>query len=181
MPSIFRSHHNPEHRMPRPKRPCPSCGSPMSADAAMCRSCRPTYERTPETRAKMSAATKGKPKPHLQGRSRPQHSTMMQEWWTPERKEMRRLEMLQRNPSARYHGLSARAAKRLVDAAGQCQVCGHNGTESRLSVHHVDRNKRNQTPSNLLVLCHQCHMREHAAAKETGWDVYHQKRKMSPG
>jgi len=42
------------------------------------------------------------------------------------------------------------------------------------------RNPHDQRFDNLLVLCHRCHMQCHAKAKETGWDVYHQKRKSIP-
>jgi 5-methylcytosine-specific restriction endonuclease McrA len=87
------------------------------------------------------------------------------------------LEVLARNPDARYHGLSAKEAARLVREAGQCSRCGHDGSESRLDIHHIDRDKQNQAPENLEILCHRCHMREHAAAGETGWDRYHQKQR----
>lgn len=167
--------------MPSPKKPCPGCGKAMGPLSQMCRVCKPTYERTPETLARMAAATTGRPKPHLRGRKRPDHSRTMQDYWTPERREAKRQEMLRRNPAARYHGLSARRAKALVEAAGRCQACGHDGSEHRLGVHHLDRDKRNQAPHNLLVLCHPCHMQEHAGRGETGWHVYHRKRRTSPG
>ena len=92
-------------------------------------------------------------------------------YWTPERKEQRRIEMLKRNPKARYHGLSCKAAKRLVLAVGACQRCGG---KKRLGVHHRDRNKHNQTPANLEILCHRCHMREHRF--EIGWAAYRKRR-----
>ena len=143
--------------------------------------CKPTYERTPEHRAKMSEALAGKPKPWLRGRRRPDHAETMREYWTPARRAAKRREMLNRNPDARYHGLSARAAARIVRDAGLCSRCGHDGSESRLEVHHRNRDKQDQSPENLEVLCHRCHMQEHAAAGETGWDVYHQRRKTNRG
>lgn len=124
----------------------------------------------------MSEALKGRPHTWRSGSTRPEIATKIQEWWTPERREAKRQEMLTRNPDARYHGLSARAAARIVREVGQCQNCGHDGGESRLDIHHKDRDKKNQNPDNLEVLCHRCHMQEHAAAKETGWDSYHRKR-----
>jgi len=129
----------------------------------------------------MSALTAGKPKPHLQGRKRPEHSRQMREWWDEQRREEKRQEMLRRNPAARYHGLSARAAAALVAQVGQCQRCSHDGSTSRLEVHHIDRDKRNQAPENLLILCHACHMQDHAQAGETGWHAYHRRRRTSPG
>jgi 5-methylcytosine-specific restriction endonuclease McrA len=165
--------------MPSPKPPCPGCGQPMHPKAQMCRKCKPTYVRTAESRAAMSKATAGNPKPWLRGLERPDHSQTMKDWWTPERREAKRQEMLKRNPDARYHGLSAKAAARLVASVGHCQRCDHDGSESRLGVHHRDRDKHNQSPENLEVLCHRCHMREHARTGETGWDSYHRKRKMN--
>src|SRR4051812_3970043 len=98
--------------MPRRKTPCPTCGQPMAVTSEQCRRCKPTYTRTDEHRAKVSQATT-KPKPWLKGRKRPETGRKIQAWWTPERREARRLEALQRNPDARYHGLSAKAAKKL--------------------------------------------------------------------
>jgi hypothetical protein len=48
----------------------------------------------------------------------------------------------------------------------QCNRCGD--TESRLLVHHIDRNRRNADVSNLEVLCHACHMTEHHG-KRVDW------------
>ncbi len=93
-------------------------------------------------------------------------------YWTPERREERRQQMLKRNPDAVYHGLSARLAKGLCLAVGHCQRC--DSTEN-LDVHHRDRDKHNHIPSNLEILCHRCHMQEHS--QEIGWAAYHQKRK----
>ena len=110
----------------------------------------------------MSEALAGKPKPHLRGRKRPEHSAVMRAWWTEERREAKRVEMLARNPGARYHGLSADGARRLREAMGQCESCGGDGAESRLDVHHRNGDKRDQSLSNLEVLCHRCHMRRHS-------------------
>ena len=148
--------------MPRKKIPCPTCGKPMSALAQQCRACKPTYVRTDESRQKLSQSLKGKPKPWLRGRKRPDHSKTMREWWTPERREAKRQEMLERNPDARYHGLSCRGARRLRQALGNCELCGSDGSDSRLDVHHKNGDKQDQTLSNLTVLCHRCHMNVHS-------------------
>lgn len=166
--------------MPHKKKPCPTCSRLMSPKASQCRACKPSYQRTPESRKKLSASLAGKPKTWLRGRKRPDHSAMMKEWWNDQRKDKKRQEMLARNPSARYHGLSAKAAARLVRDAGCCARCGHDGSESRLGVHHRNRDKRDQRTENLEVLCHRCHMRDHADAGETGWDRYWQRRKTCP-
>jgi 5-methylcytosine-specific restriction endonuclease McrA len=137
-----------------------------------------TYDRTPEHREKMSAALRGKRHSYRSASTDPEVAARIASWWTPERREAKRQEMLARNPEARYHGLSAKAAKRIRDEVGACQDCG---SSERLDIHHRDRNKRNQDRSNLAVLCHQCHMQEHARAGETGWDRYHQRRSSTPG
>lgn len=163
--------------MPRKKIPCPSCGQPMAATSEMCRKCKPSYVRTPEQNAALSLLLAGKPKPWLAGKKRPDVGQKIAEWWTPDRREVKRQEALARNPDARYHGLSAKEAKRLVQRIGRCERCQHDGSESRLDVHHKNRDKRDQRLENLEILCHACHMQEHAAAGETGWDSYHQKRR----
>lgn len=162
--------------MPSPKIPCPTCGRPMHPKAKQCRQCKPTYERTDEHRQRMSEVLSGAPKPWLQGRQRPDHSDAMKKWWTPERREQKRQEMLSRNPEARYHGLSASGAAALREAVGHCEACGHDGSESRLDVHHRNRDKHDQSLGNLVVLCHRCHIQIHAEAGESGWDAYWRKR-----
>jgi 5-methylcytosine-specific restriction endonuclease McrA len=135
-----------------------------------------TYQRTPEHRQKMSEALTGRKHDYRSASTRPDVAAKIQAYWTPERREAKRLEMLKRNPAARYHGLSAKEAARIVRSVGRCQRCNGDGSESRLGIHHKDRDKKNQRPSNLEVLCHRCHMQEHAAAGETGWQVYRRKR-----
>ena len=180
--------------MPQHK-PCPLCGQPMSRQSPRCRACavkdplwrarmsaarkgKRQYKMTDAIRAKMSAAQRGLPKIALRGRKRPAHAAAMKAWWTAERREAKRQEMLGRNPDARYHGLSCKSAARLVKRIGRCEKCNHDGSESRLEVHHKNRDKHDQRLENLEVLCHRCHMTEHASAGETGWDSYHRKRKM---
>ena len=149
----------------------------MGARSKTCRQCSPIYERTTAHRKAMSVAQKGIPKPALRGKKRPEHSRLMKAWWTSERKEKHRQALLKKNPSARYHGLSSRAAARLVRSVGACQECGHDGSKSRLDVHHRNGDKRDQRRENLEVLCHQCHMREHSDCGEIGWTAYWKKRK----
>ena len=168
--------------MPRKKIHCPKCGLPMAATSEMCRKCKPTYQRTDETRKKLSLALSGKPKPWLWGKKRPKVGRKIAAWWTPDRREAKRQEVMRRNPLARYHGLSAKSAARLVRRIGHCERCNHDGSESRLDLHHKNRDKHDQRLENLEVLCHHCHMREHVAKGETGWQIYHNKnqRNLSP-
>jgi len=123
----------------------------------------------------MSKRLKGQKHEHRSASTRPDVAAKIQSWWTPERREAKRQQMLERNPAARYHGLSAKEAAKIVRSVGYCQRCLGDGSESRLGIHHKDRNKQNQRPSNLEVLCHCCHMQEHR--NEIGWAAYHAKRK----
>lgn len=159
--------------MPRRKNACPECGRMKSAAASLCRICTKPYVRTDEHRAKMSAELSGRPHNYRSASTRPEVAARIQEWWTPERKEARRQEMLKRNPDARYHGLSATMAKLIRDEVGQCQTCGSTG---RLDIHHKDGDKKNQDRENLAVLCRPCHMAVHAEQGETGWHHYHRNR-----
>ena len=134
-----------------------------------------SYERTDEHRAKMSAALKGKRHSYRSASTQPEVAARISAWWTPERREAKRQEMLKRNPEARYHGLSAKEAKRRREEVGHCQDCGT--TKAQLDIHHRDRDKQNQAPANLAVLCHRCHMQEHARAGETGFDRMWQRRR----
>ena len=48
--------------------------------------------------------------------------------------------------------------KRALNKYGRvCEVCGYNGIEEILEVHHIDGNRRNGDLSNLIVLCPICH------------------------
>src|SRR5208337_3182000 len=127
-----------DYRMPSPKHPCPTCGTLISAKASFCKKHRP-YVFSAEHCRNISAAVAGRPKPWLQGRRREAHSLKMKELWATG--GITRPAVL--NPEARYAGLSARRAKKIVEEAGLCQACGHDGSESRLDIHHRDRNKRN--------------------------------------
>ncbi len=43
----------------------------------------------------------------------------------------------------------------------QCQRCGYNRCPSALQVHHIDRDRKNNTTKNLEVVCRNCHAEEH--------------------
>lgn len=51
-----------------------------------------------------------------------------------------------------YHRL---ARKHLKEC---CEFCG---STEHLDVHHLDKNIKNNLPSNLVTLCHSCHMKLH--------------------
>jgi 5-methylcytosine-specific restriction endonuclease McrA len=41
----------------------------------------------------------------------------------------------------------------------KCLVCGIGENGLRHDVHHIDYDKRNIVPENLVTLCHSCHMK----------------------
>lgn len=165
--------------MPRKKIPCPNCGAPMQALSKLCRKCTPRRTWTDEQKAKLSRTITGSHHYWPSASTDPQVAEKIRAWWTPEQRERKRQEMLRRNPNSTYHGLSAKSRKKLRKAVGHCELCGGNGVDSRLDVHHRNSEKRDQSLDNLVVLCHRCHMRVHAEAGETGWDAYWRRRKMT--
>jgi hypothetical protein len=40
-----------------------------------------------------------------------------------------------------------------------CQLCGDLQSDKAFDVHHIDYNKQNCDPNNLVTLCHPCHMK----------------------
>jgi len=48
----------------------------------------------------------------------------------------------------------------------QCRKCGHDGSDLRLFVHHIDMNKENNSENNLVTVCHSCHSRIHGGSLE---------------
>jgi len=160
--------------MPWKKVPCPVCGKNLiDKRSKACLHCSVPYKRTQNHRQHLSDIQKGRKHHWKSGSNRQEVAQKIREWWTPERKEAKRQEMLLRNPEALYHGLSCKGAKRLRDALGHCEHCGHDGSESHLDVHHRNGNKKDQSLDNLIVLCHRCHMFQHR--HEIGWEKYHER------
>jgi len=40
-----------------------------------------------------------------------------------------------------------------------CRLCGKQQSDRAFDVHHIDYNKQNCNPINLITLCHRCHMK----------------------
>lgn len=49
----------------------------------------------------------------------------------------------------------------MEEQQNRCVDCGYDGPRWQFQVHHRDRDKRNNSPSNLAVLCIPCHRKEH--------------------
>jgi 5-methylcytosine-specific restriction endonuclease McrA len=57
-----------------------------------------------------------------------------------------------------YHGWSFRLREEIRDRDGrQCRVCGKPENGKHHDVHHIDYDKKNIAPENLVSLCHYCH------------------------
>ncbi len=53
-----------------------------------------------------------------------------------------------------------------------CQVCGATKEDRNLDIHHIDYNKKNCLPTNLISLCRSCNIKANFNRKE--WTKYFQ-------
>ena len=51
-----------------------------------------------------------------------------------------------------------------------CQVCGEPQGDKALSIHHIDYDKKNCNPENLISLCITCHIKTNGSRKQ--WQTY---------
>lgn len=61
-----------------------------------------------------------------------------------------------------------------------CQRCGWGHEPAILHRHHKDRNRRNNSPTNIEILCPTCHVLEHFQAGDSIWSAKHSKPKGRP-
>lgn len=47
----------------------------------------------------------------------------------------------------------------------ECEKCGESNKVSILLVHHLDKNQRNNSISNLITLCRKCHSKIHSGKR----------------
>lgn len=173
-------------------RQCIECGAPVPRKVKRCPPChqenlkqRPTYDRTPEHRQRMSATLTGKPKDYPTGGSLPGVAAKIQAAWSPEKREQARLRGLQfaQDPEWRLKiaysvagpnnprwedgravlpytpGFASKVRQLVRERDGnRCQSCG---STEHLCVHHRDFEKTNHDLDNLILLCRKCHTREH--------------------
>jgi len=174
---------------------CIDCGAPVNRRVKRCPEChqkflrnKPTYERTPEHRAKMSERLKGVQHNWRTGKPpscQPEVADKIREWWTPERREEWRENAKERAMNQAWRDLIARAVsgelnpnyqgkdkatpyapgfgrlhRRLIRerAGNRCEICGKEG---RLDIHHKDFSKDNHHPDNLMAVCRACHKSLH--------------------
>ena len=52
----------------------------------------------------------------------------------------------------------------------KCEICG---SKRLLAVHHIDKNRKNSNPNNLITLCCVCHRRKHPEGQFKKGHIYH--------
>lgn len=167
---------------------CPSCGRKRDrgrSDRMLCRSCAAkerwqsaefrqkiavsfqseayTVERwekiravaeTEESKAKRSASNKASWTPERRKRHSEIFSHKAREYW----REVYRVERWEDIPRE-YNGFTEALRKHIRDRHNnKCAICGRSET-IKLDVHHIDYDKSNASPENLIALCHGCHTR----------------------
>lgn len=58
--------------------------------------------------------------------------------------------------------MSKRVVNKIKEAVGACQACGESEV---LDLHHIDENRKNNLPSNHVILCPNCHAKIHRLGK----------------
>ena len=53
-----------------------------------------------------------------------------------------------------------------------CQLCGKLQEDRAFDIHHIDENKQNCNPNNLITLCHSCHSQVNADKDQKSWIKY---------
>ena len=159
----------------------------MSPKAAMCRKCKPSYDRSEEHRTRMSAALVGRTHDYPSASTRPDVAEKIRQGWTPEKREAARVRGLAFAADRKWRDLIAasvmgelnpnhqgksnatpygpgwgRKHKDLIrERAGyRCERYGSK-PQRTLDVHHIDKSKDNHHPDNLQALCRPCHKAIH--------------------
>lgn len=171
---------------------CQDCKQPVKRRRKRCPDCHrqwlnqrgPTYKRTPETRRKTSQALKGI-KPWTTGKSHsPETIIKMQDAWTEERRQTASANIRGKKNPGYIHGKKGRPWPREFNSKLRakirkrdhyiCQLCNKPFPKrsKRIGVHHIDYDKRNNIPSNLICLCVSCHAKTNFRRSE--WQRYFQ-------
>ena len=148
-----------------------------------------------ETRQKISKARKGikvseeirqKIRQTLTGRKRPEISGENSHMQRPEVREKLRLANLGcKNPAWRggiaclpYSVDWTKTLRKSIRERDRytCQICGSEQGDTTYPVHHIDYNKKNCNPNNLITLCKKCHMKTNHNRKY--WIKYFKEKSM---
>jgi len=141
------------------KKKCIHCGMefevfPYIKDKAkFCsRMCRDKFGHTKEAREKMSNSHKGKKlsKEHKDKISKSVSIALTGKKFSEETKQKQ---------SESHKGKWTKTLKESIRQRDNftCQYCGEKQTTRKLDVHHIDYNKENLNPDNLISLCLKCH------------------------
>ena len=58
--------------------------------------------------------------------------------------------------------------KHLATHKAECAECHKNALETKLDLHHVDHNKKNDSYKNIEILCEKCHQKREGRDKKLG-------------
>lgn len=196
-----KNRYTPHPREKAKTKKCPTCGKIIRRTAFYCRKHAPFSKKHREN---ISKALKGRPKPYLQGRKRPEHSQCLKNWWKnhPEEREKARVRGLVRTSDKTYlqklsellsgennpnwkGGLAQKKYKgfyqKLKDKIRKrdnytCQLCGETEKELgySLSVNHINFDKTDNREENLNALCKRCNSLINFDRKK--WTKYFQKK-----
>lgn len=172
------------HRQSKLCRHC-SFTDEWRAKLSAARKGQPSYVRTDEWKAKMSVFQTGRKHEWKSASTRPEVAAKIRNWWTPERREAARVkgkaqaadtewrlriaEALSGDKNPRWLGGVAnskyapgfdKTLKRNTRTRDKhrCQLCGTTEKELgyRLTSHHIDYDKSNHDPLNLVSVCKRC-------------------------
>lgn len=73
-------------------------------------------------------------------------------------------------------GASPSVYREIAKEAGLAWICSVCGSEENICVHHIDKNRANNNPENLLIKCKSCHTSKHSKDGDCGWAVYNRKK-----
>jgi len=132
-----------------------------------------------EVRQKLSQKLKGKKHPWMEGKNNPNHKSNggMKQSAKDKLSKLAKIRLRDKTKHPNWKGgitLSDRGdawTEELRTSIRQrdkfvCQICNKNG----FVVHHIDYDKMNNNPNNLITLCQSCHPKTNYNRKK--WEVY---------
>lgn len=121
------------------------------------------FKHTQETKDRISRLNKGKKKPprteeHKRKLGEAHKGKVHTEEW---KKAMSNRNFGEKNPCWKGGGTCHYFRKMAFEVYKMPKVCEMCGSTVRISVHHKDMDKTNNTKENLSILCNRCHARHH--------------------